>query len=266
MAGFLYYLPGFDELPAGALAEVGLADRLGQASLLNRVSAGPDGGSGLLVRAEPAVKPSRKQPLPAYRPQAQEWQQAGAYWLGWERERPPGPDDLQRRPTSVGLFFPRPAYEVELADGRKWLVRVVRSYLGEWFLDKVYTRGPNGQRVSEVVPRYRGLQKRVERLWQEWLRINGFRPAEAQTTRPEGGPGAPAEETEGAPGTFTDDDLFELACDGLGLTYRVSSIEVLALGLLTTHNLRPVLMALLDEPRLLAEALVQERVAEEERV
>jgi hypothetical protein len=60
----------------------------------------------------------------------QEWRRistrpadAAEVWIGWNRESPPGPADLERTETIEG-------FAIKLADGREWKIPVV-SYCGE---------------------------------------------------------------------------------------------------------------------------------------
>jgi hypothetical protein len=125
MAQFLYFVCGVDRDPADALRLRGLLDRFGAWGGSNgelgrhartSIAAGPDNRGGLLIAADSVGL--------RYHADSQTWRgplgsEAAEYWIGMETQARPGPGDLRRQRCVGGS-------EVELLDGRRWLIPAAR--------------------------------------------------------------------------------------------------------------------------------------------
>ena len=132
MAAPLYFLPGLNraqlcprgELSRDLLASRGLGEVLsdvttaGDVSLCD-VTAGPSGGDGCVLVALP-IDRNRYHEI-RYCPKKQDWSELipGKLWLGIEPMSLPTPEDLARKKIHQG-------YRMELGDGERWMVPVVR--------------------------------------------------------------------------------------------------------------------------------------------
>ena len=233
MAGFLYYLPKRRGALDGDLAELGLLDVLACPRAFGEAPKGPDDGAGCMIARSPASRGTV--PELAYRPEDQEWRECGGgkWWLGWYRQSPPRPMDLERSRSELM------GYRVKLGDGDSWLVPVARSFPEGCPLPKSLVLGSDGESVTEqLLGEYVEFSKRAERLWGWFCADNGL--------------------AELAPGDHGErpDYAWRLGtvAMALGLVYHVSRWEVGMTGLVTSDNIREVERAIFDWPE--AEALV----------
>ena len=150
MAGFTYYVPELagvnaEELVAG-LPEMLRAVFREHTPAFRGCDAGPDGGKGQCVKATGKGN--------GYRPAEQEWLDTGdGYWLGWEKDAKPGPEDLQRPARLQG-------YDVVLKDGNTWHVPAV-TFLERGVLHR------NGEWHKELVlPEYQPLEDAAGAYWE----------------------------------------------------------------------------------------------------
>lgn len=182
---------------------------------------GPCGNAGQL--AKPGAKAAERLEYL----DTQTWVNCGGgFWLGWEGAAP-GPEDLARKEKVGG-------HTVRLADGRDWMVPLARVFPEGTLLPRVYTFGPNGEEVQDVMPRYVGLSRKAEALFERYSSGEGWE--------------------------FSEDEGFALAAEALGVNYRITAYEARALGLFTTQNVRAVLHALYDGPTV--EARIEAYLAE----
>ena len=115
---FLYYFPGLNGKPtAEQIAAAGLSYALGDGARVTYCGCrgGPDDGSGQVVAAGQAEV--------GYYPEKQRWQKIPGQnvFVGMDKEKPPGPDDLIRRDALDG-------HPVELGDGQLWSIPVARAH------------------------------------------------------------------------------------------------------------------------------------------
>jgi hypothetical protein len=161
-----------------------------------------------------------------YRENVQEWRQApgGKWWVGFERECPPRPQDLAR-PVQL------PGHPVELGDGNTWLVPVARRYQpsGKWRCALDRTREIDGEGAWCMGP----VVAKHAALWEYAERLQAF--FEKQ-------PGA----------EITGQEEANRTVDVLAANYRVGTCEVTVLRLLTNAAIVGVVDALLDRPGLKA--------------
>lgn len=156
MSCFLYYKPGHKQPVTKADVEAwGLSYAIDDPVSSPVRGETPDGGAGFVV----ADKQRLGSGAPMIHRARQEWREMpGGCWLGWEKDNPPGPDDLARDVLLAGV-------PLDLADGREWIVPVVRSVTevgeAECALPAVYTMGADGELVTG------GPVARYARLWEE---------------------------------------------------------------------------------------------------
>lgn len=221
MSSLLYFFPGSEIVPSGKPPR-----SMGQEPILAGGSwshwfpcSGPEDSSGCVIAIFPEGKDG-VEPRGGYYPQEQEWtaihqhENAPAdYWIGYERDNPPTPEDLIRRDAIGG-------WPVRLADGLDWQVPVLpagRTTLPRRFL---FSAGKASLVVKEP---YRSLVERGEK-WYECARVS-----------PEGQwPGI--------------DETYLFACDLLRCNYYLSRDEVSALALIDSHNVMRVIEAALAVP------------------
>ncbi len=157
---FFYYLPGVapdqvtrETLQAGPLAPI-FWDLLRSPALFEariRVfhihAHGPDKLSGCIVAAMPAG--GLEGPPPGMR-DGQSWTRVadGNYWIGFDQDAPPAPDELQREYVVTGP-------EHELGDGRIWTCPIVRRQGVQNALPSRWGVDPTtGEYASTMLPRY----------------------------------------------------------------------------------------------------------------
>ncbi len=219
---FLYFVPG---ATAGDKARAALASAphaLEGTPNFWGPQRGPGGKSGQFV--------AQRGPLP-YNEAAQVWEEVpgGAYWIGFDRANPPGPEDLARVPQLNGHL-------VTLGDGRKWLIPVARKYIVEqgvagWVVALPRTRRLSAEGIWEekdVVARHRPLWDDVERV------IN------IEERYATGDP-------EAATGISMQSET-DLVIRAIATNYRISAREASLLGLVDTDVIVPVVQALMDAP------------------
>ena len=243
----LYYIPGQQDSRPEAIAEAGLSHVIGPDSpLFARLGTqrGPDGGSGLLVR------PGSSDTIGLDR-QAEscEWQKAPGdrrWWIGVAGETRPA--ELARKERIAG-------HEVELGDGRRWLVPVARTFGVGSRLPQQLVLGPDGE------------------TW-EGRPLERFAAVSAKAERVERAIGGTLREDE-EPFVLMAEGA-AIAADALALNYRVGPAEVSALGLLVVAHYDPadpktwppvlrVLWAFIDGPTLEAVDAEEEEAARARR-
>lgn len=249
MPGFLYFVPGALNMgeakaaleKAGAPHAVETVGRSGpmfnQISIPAAESAGGPAGSGYIVGREG---------FHLYNKKTQEWHRAPVlvegydgpgYWVGFERDAPPGPEELARQKQLAGHW-------VELADGKRWLAPVARLPIGEEgvpALPRVVKLGADRAKTMTVVASHRWLWDEACAFWDEWAAVcDEAAPQREEFTWV-------ARSTEGRIVTRID-SCFDLACRALAVNYRLGPAEVSVLGLVTSENAADVPLALVDWP------------------
>jgi hypothetical protein len=227
MSSFLYYIPKLAGLNDEGLKRAGLFERIGPSrDVTPSQIQGPDKGRGILFR-DAAGGPFRERLL--FNADAQVWrrevirdhkiltpEEPPAYWVGFWKSNPPGPENL-RRYAAEEMFE---GYETELGDGRKW-----------------------------VVPRGRIFDKAAMGFQTPWPSKFGF-DDDGNLTRSISQNFREHEEilklSIAASEPMRTDDFDLLAARILGINYRISENEVIALNLLDTHTSRQTIHAYLD--------------------
>lgn len=222
--GMLYYLPNAKSANPDALAAAGLSSVIDR-SASREVGIGPDGQPGLLV-CQTGLYPTF-----SYHRDQQIWAKryGSDVWIGFDQAAPPGPEELARRSLLPGR-------EIELADGRKYTVPLLRSFDAaqldgpltyQCLLDQTLAQDPDTGRLvpGDVLPKYREVWAQAMRIGDSLL---------GQLTG-----GKSTAELE-------DGDLEKFVAAVLSLNYRVQMPELSALGLLTLQNLGAVMRAAID--------------------
>lgn len=201
MYGFLYYLPGVASFTKTLIAEWGLSENFeGFTEQFVPVSQGPDKSSGLVLHAQPKNSQTRC----GYYPETQKWIQWGRFWIGFETEKKPGPDDLWRGKDVK-------SYSVELDDGNMWRIPIARYMEHGTLLPQSMVMMPGGEIVEEISEKYMPYWEAAIPFYEEWMR-------------------------EGTP-QFDKAALYRFALMALRLNYRIAAPEAAALKLFTLENL-----------------------------
>lgn len=223
MAGFIYYLPHSLDLKPEAWQERRRAV-IGGLPCARRGCSGPDDATGLLLVPQVAAPPRCR-----YDPPSQTWRKApGGWWLGWQTDTPPGPDDVIRA-DAVRINHP-----VELADGNEWLVPVARLVSGDTGLPQVLDLTEDGTLQPIPDERYRPILDAAEQLWSRIMDALGQVSDED------------ADEDGGIEIDVQADR--RLAVDALTINYHLGVEEIGLLRLLGTESANEVIGALVDAP------------------
>ena len=227
---YLLYFPGHTGITNEHLARAGLADlaRDRAPEWFEPAGRGPDGGRGVYCtwrNGDAATDP----PLDFH--DGQQWQpvEGASYWIGFDRERPPRPEDLERKAPIAG-------YGVTLLDNRTWCVPSV-SCLGQ------VARLKGGRWITEVKPE---LAAFAERCGQYAGPI--FAAADQLDLLQRLAPGkAPAEiKTD-----FTFDETVAFAVEALALNYRLNAAVADRLAIFDEENLGLIVKAAIDLPKII---------------
>lgn len=221
MSGFLYYIPGKENVSEERLQELGIL--WSKSVERGGVRGGPDGGAGGLAVFSPATKAGTA-PTVMYKPESQIWRKcaSGKFWIGYETDNPPGPMDLVRAKVVQG-FSVRLAdrWRVEGAQGEVWMLpstKALPSYTG---LDD------SGVRMKRIHPEFEKFATLGERAFKDYRALRG-------NGRPED--------------LLDDNERIDSALECLAQNYTVGPWEADALAILTDTNVAYVLMALIDAP------------------
>lgn len=230
--GLAYYIPGLTDARRDAVEKAGLAhvfdaEPFPWAFLRAK---GPEGGEGQLIAAGDGKGLGKAI-------NTHEWSQAPGrdWWIGTAGETTPA--DLARAEQLDG-------HEVELGDGRKWLVPVARTFGIGSRLPQRLVLGADGETwEGEPLERFAAISAKAERVERAML---GELGDDEEPLRVMG---------EGA----------SVAVEALGLNYRIGPVEASALGLLTQPVVFKMLWAFIDGPTLDAVAAEQEEAAKSHR-
>jgi len=206
---FLYYLPGKPmNLTHGDLLAAGLRYAFPEdAYTRTEVKEGPAQGRGALV-ADKRVKRL------GYYPAEQTWlrgRPAAEFWVGWQTDDPPAPEDLARE-TAIGTAI------APLGDGRKWLIPRAQLFPEGTELPEIRHMAEDGSIVRRVAPQHEQL----------------LLMADAVAT-------ALRDETKIPP-----DQEWKICVEALRVNYRVSNTEIDALGLLSDEAVTLIFWVLCD--------------------
>jgi hypothetical protein len=217
---FLYFLPGPPGANSKMLQERGLLDRFSLRGgrciehTITEVMQGPGGVRGCIVAAGSGV--------PRLDFEKQRWLEGPKFWAAIE-DMPPGPGELARE---IGIE----GYEIELADGNRWRVPLIRRWTGSEHavnLPKVLVPASAGGGVSfQVREEFAPIDALAARI------LSGFLNRE----------------------TISMERLLEDASAILAVNYRVGALDAGLLGIFTEELAVKVLALCVDLPRLEAHA------------
>lgn len=238
MSGFLLWFPGKRGASNDVLAACGLGaftrDRFPEWFTLER---GPDGRPGQLALWR--TGDAATDPAPAILP-SHDWQpcradkahgvEAGAYWLGLDRESPLRPEAIEHRTLFGG-------YWLKLRDNQQWHVPCAR------LLPSIHGLGDDGEYSRQVAPEYTAFWER-SRAYAEQIFAALGQVQLLQRLRGGKAPPTVTIEVEVA-------DLFHLAVEALALNYRINAELATRLKLFDDDALRNVAMLVVDLPQLM---------------
>jgi len=188
MASFLYFLPhanqgalvrdcrlNHDELKRWGLSHV-LADvfEVPNHCVVTKIDGGgPGKHPGLVLAIHPANPAGKLPQVPSYNEESQSWVRVGKGdtepYIGWVKDEPPGPEDLERLEAISGYRRPD-------RFGREWRMAVIRGRENQYgYLPVDYEWSPDSFIPGTV------LRKQFESLWNEsakiWdhIYVEGFR-------------------------------------------------------------------------------------------
>lgn len=125
-----------------------VTDVAAQVSLLEISGAGPGDKSGtLLVPLAPGCEVPKHL---GYHPAFQTWHDEGDFWIGFDKESPPAPEDLARGKQITG-------YKMRLGDGQEWVIPILRRPDDSSELPSAFAFAAGGQVTQAVRPQYREL-------------------------------------------------------------------------------------------------------------
>lgn len=166
MAGFIYWFPGTradvvnnDKLRDSLLHECGLSTSLADCrsvdltnnteSVITGSSCGPDGKPGCLVYPK-HVDGSDPEIGWGYFPEQQTWLQRRGFWIGWDKQRPPEPEDLERQHVYS-------SHIITDAHNRRWKIATIRALGEQQCLPVDYYYDADGCQHKAVKIEYRNL-------------------------------------------------------------------------------------------------------------
>lgn len=233
MAGFIYFIPGGRGASAEALEAVGLNEMLGDLSLSSgQIDKGPNGAGGVLIRID-----GDRAPRLRYAGEGQVWRECagGKFWLGYDREHPPTPEDLVRPDLIDG-------HSVLLEDGNKWLIPVARVFAtGGPPMFRMNVDNDGNWVVGDTIARLKAVEVDAEAVWQELL------------TSLDAGKG-----DEDAVKVLLTTEA-DMCVRALAVNYHLGRYEIGALGLLSPRVTSEITLALIDWPTIVADSAAQKK-------
>ena len=241
VGGFLYYIPGHDRqlITAAEFSEAGLGHALLAGKPTGLVTAkGPDGGKGAycIVPAPAAPGAAPAQGL-LFRHGEAAWRRGpgGKFWLGLIESDKPGPADLARQRLISGE-------EIELADGNRWTIPICFSIVRGSTLPKRIVLGEDGTTwETRELERFLPLCADAAKVWQLYRQSGQEQSGTDQSGNP------PADgEADKQRVTIDLQEGMRIAVAAIAVNYRVSALEVDALGLIDSERVWEILKAMID--------------------
>jgi len=227
MAGFLYYFGDMVNAPTEKLLKEMKLDHLAGVnfSQVGYPGSGQMAVAGVIcAAAQSSLCPGGTEPKVGYYPENQIWEKASErWWIGWEKENPPGPADLAKIERRWG-------HEVKMGDGGVWAVPPER------YLPDQLVLNDNDEVDRVPMAQFDGVKKLTMKLRSDFC---GQIKAQAQGE-------------EWPPPEMTEAEQLRAGNFFLGLNYRVGRVEANVLKLWNDQSLRKALEAILDWPGIVA--------------
>lgn len=234
MAGFLYFIPDVQKVDKQVRKETGLDIILDNTEHSPRHTApGPGGAGNGFIIVPKCAHPDGATPRTGYYPDTQEWIESitKKYWIGWQKDKFPKPEDLMRKECVAGHI-------VTLGDGNKWEIPVARDFANGCSLPETLVLGPTGELVREALPKYAVFSRKAERLWDTW---NYFCREKAGLIQ----------DGDEEPEFLTDAELYDFMCEAISMNYMVDKWIIAFLKIVTTTNIQLIQDAIIDVPTLI---------------
>lgn len=222
MAGFLYFLPTTKkQIERTDLVKIDFPfydNALLPGRHVERDGPGHEVGSVFQLTGQ--TNPRAESPTPiGYYPDDQEWACAGKYWIGWRKDAPPTPIDLERRMNVSG-------HPVKLLDGIEWLVPAVRQVNGLNTLPQVWGLDSEGNNCTVTSPEH-------ELLWDKACMLFDFYTGNEESVK-------------GMELTY--DDSLTIAAQALAVNYLLGEKEIRARKMCGNEELQMLGKAIVDLP------------------
>jgi hypothetical protein len=165
---------------------------------------------------------SRKDRI-AYEPDKQKWIPSGEYagvWAGMWLDDVPAAAELKRRRMVAGFTL--------RLGGDEWVIPLAREITGGSRLPQVMRLGPAGSIIKETAGEYRGFEQRINQFWAALAYELGLAEIEARR--------------------LNEKEMFCLACEAIGINYRIGADEAGLLELIETDNVEEILLNCVDKP------------------
>lgn len=235
----LYFLPNvrwtFGQniaITRSIIREAGLTDIFSDVSEdhvgFNEISGkGPNGSSGTIIFYRDNREPPRRM---GYYEGEHDWHQVGdgsKCWIGIDKLSPPRPEDLCRRTIHEG-------YNLELADGRRWQIPVIRRPDGSTGLPTDMIFDAAGKYSEPIKPAYQKYWESSAEVC-EWVYVDG------------------------GSDRIDNPKALMFAIEAMNLNYRYGMQEHNALRLVDKTNFQVLLMLTVDLPRVRREMESQKK-------
>jgi len=229
MAKFIYFIPGLDHTPSNDnLKDVGL-DHLIDNWQDYVGSSGPTNNGGAIIGG---FSKAQNGVMIGYYKDRQTWEEynSGKFWIGYQKEFKPKPEDLKKENQLEG-------YEVELGDKNKWLIPVARRFDSGCMLPKSIFLDGAGVISGKILDEYVYFSKQAEEIFNDLC-------ASLRKDK----------EYDYKVNTF--EYMFQIATESLRINYNISKWEMSLLKLLTTENANKINLAIIDfeSMKMMAEA------------
>ena len=223
MAGqFLYFVEGRDTMSPAEAERLGLSYAFPNGIAHVRCGTGPGSINGVVASPEADHC--------GYYPDSQEWRlyrfENPKIWVGWRRDKRPGPDDLRKHRDQL------PGHEITMADGSTWVVPCALKIGAAGYIHRTVPStlklDDSGKWVSgDVLPQYRRLWEIANKWFDHWLNAS-----------------------QQGQSSLSAMDAVDMCCEALSVNYRVTRAECAALGLFDDqqNTLTAILGAVIDWP------------------
>jgi hypothetical protein len=229
LSGFLYFIADMMDAPEpDKLKAAGIAHAFENSPAYRAIGgSGPSGGGGMLLGTEHTAMGETI----GYYPQRQTWRQHPLFpptWLGLYNEAKPSPDDLVRKEQGRG-------YRIRMGDEQDWLIPTALKFMEQGDGGGYVNILPHRMALDEqgrfarttVQERYAGLADKAQAFFDWYVGIVSGGDEKI---------------------TVEDADIAALVVEALSINYRVGSVEIDTLGLLTEQTIMQAGRAVIDWP------------------